>query len=72
MTRLHIVSATGQRPPLREQLILASRTDPAAQTPINWYPLPQELGATNNFIYNSPANQSEQKVGPARRLSPER
>ena len=54
-------SATGQRAPFANNQIPASRMDPAALTAINWYPLPQTPGATNNFIYNSPANQSEQK-----------
>jgi hypothetical protein len=54
-------SVTGQRAPFANNQIPASRMDPAALTAINWYPLPQTSGATNNFIYNSPANQSEQK-----------
>ncbi|MGA2714452.1 MAG: carboxypeptidase-like regulatory domain-containing protein [Bryobacteraceae bacterium] len=54
-------SATGQRAPFANNQIPASLMDPAALTAINWYPKPQTSGATNNFIYNSPANQSEQK-----------
>ena len=54
-------SATGQRTPFANNQIPASLRDQAAVTAINWYPLPQTSGATNNFIYNSPANQSEQK-----------
>jgi hypothetical protein len=50
-------AATGTRQQFAGNQIPLSLTDPIALKFLSWYPLPQTSAPTNNYVYNSPANQ---------------
>jgi len=54
-------AATGTRQQFPGNQIPLSRFDPVALKILNWYPLPQTPGATNNYVYASPENQDPRR-----------
>jgi len=54
-------ATTGNRTPFAENTVPASLWDPTAVKILNYFPLPTTSAATNNYLYNEPANQNPSK-----------
>jgi hypothetical protein len=54
-------AATGLRTPFSANTIPQSLWDPASSAILGYFPLPTTSAATNNFLYNAPANQNAAK-----------
>ena len=54
-------AVTGLRTPFNANTISQSLWDPAAKAILGYFPVPTTGAATNNFLYNAPANQNAAK-----------